>query len=206
MSLSDGAGLVDFIVQTGSRVRSMVWLRGAMVGLVIFLVIPPLIQAEEIHLESIGLRGGVSGSSPIGKKETQYFKEYDLMANWSLPWGWYSESGWGLGTRLMGSVGALEASEDTAFIATIVPGVVFGKKDGWISLEVGGGFALLSQHHFANQDMGGAFQFVWDTALRAKVYRGIGVGYWFHHLSDATLYGNDGRGFDLHMIELSYRF
>lgn len=206
VSLPDGAGQVDFIVQAGSRVRSMVWPGIVMLWLVIFLVIPPLIRADEIHLESIGLRGGASGSSPIGKKETQFFKEYDLMANWSLPWGWYSESGWGIGTRLMGSVGALGASDDTAFIATMVPGLVFGKKDGWLSLEVGAGFALLSMHHFANQDMGGAFQVVGDIALRAKVYRGIGVGYWFHHLSDATLYGDNGRGFDLHMIELSYRF
>jgi hypothetical protein len=177
-----------------------------MVWLALFFVTPPLIQADEIHLESIGLRGGASGSSPIGKKETQFFKEYDLMANWSLPWGWYSESGWGIGTRLMGSVGALNASDDTAFIATMVPGLVFGKKDGWLSLEVGAGVALLSIHRFDHQDMGGAFQVVGDIALRAKVYQGIGVGYWFHHLSDATLYGDNGRGYDLHMMELSYRF
>lgn len=205
-SLSDGAGLADRTVPIGSSVRNRAWPRLVMLWLVVFLVTPPLIQADEIRLESIGVRGGASGSSPIGKKETQFFTGYDLMANWSLPWGWYSESGWGIGTRLMGSVGALGASDDTAFIATMVPGVVFGKKDGWLSLEVGGGFALLSQHRFANQDMGGAFQFVWDTAIRANVYRGIGVGYWFHHLSDATFYGDNGRGFDLHMIELSYRF
>lgn len=186
--------------------RGETWLRAAIAGLALFLVPPQLIQAETIHLESIGLRGGVSGSSPIGKQETQYFEGYDVMANWSLPWGSYTESGWGIGTRLMGSLGALQASNDTAFIATMVPGVVLGKKDGWLSLEVGAGFALLSQHHFENQNMGGAFQIVGDIALRAKVYKGIGVGYWFHHLSDATMYGDNGRGVDLHMFELSYRF
>jgi len=177
-----------------------------MAGLVLFLVTPQLIQAEAIRLESIGLRGGVTGSPPIGKQETQYFEEYDLMANWSLPWGSYTDSGWGIGTRLMGSLGALQTSNDTAFIATMVPGVVFGKKDGWLSLEVGAGFALLSQYHFANQNMGGVFQIVGDIALRAKVYKGIGVGYWFHHLSDAGIYGDNGRGYDQHMFELSYRF
>ncbi|MDP1767560.1 MAG: acyloxyacyl hydrolase [Nitrospirota bacterium] len=178
----------------------------AVVALVFVFLVPCLSQAEEIRLNSIGVRGGASGSSPIGKKETQYFQEYDLMANWSMPWGWYSESGWGVGTRLMGSAGAIRASGDTAFVATLVPGFVFGKKDGWLSLEVGGGGALLSQHKFAHQDLGGTFQFVWDTALRAKVYGGIGLGYWFHHMSDAGLYGRDGRGFDCHMIEVSYRF
>ena len=178
----------------------------AVVGFMCCLLAPSPSQAEEIRLNSIGVRGGASGSSPIGAKETQYFQEYDLMANWSMPWGWYSESGWGVGTRLMGSVGAIRASGDTAFVATLVPGFVFGKKDGWLSLEVGGGGALLSQHHFTHQDLGGTFQFVWDTALRAKVYGGIGLGYWFHHMSDAGLYGRDARGFDVHMIEVSYRF
>ena len=178
----------------------------AVVGFMCCLLAPSPSQAEEIRLNSIGVRGGASGSSPIGETETQYFQEYDLMANWSMPWGWYSDSGWGVGTRLMGSVGAIRASGDTAFVTTLVPGFVFGKKDGWLSLEVGGGGAFLSQHHFTHQDLGGTFQFVWDTALRAKVYGGIGLGYWFHHMSDAGLYGRDARGFDVHMIEVSYRF
>lgn len=59
------------------------------------------------------------------------------MANWSLPWEWYSELGWGIGTRLMASVGAVTAAGDTACISTVVPEFVFGKKDGWLSLEVG---------------------------------------------------------------------
>ncbi|MDZ4855020.1 MAG: acyloxyacyl hydrolase [Nitrospirota bacterium] len=181
-------------------------LQAATIGCALFLLAPCLSQAEEIRLNSIGIRGGVSGISPIEDKEAQYFHQYDLMANWSLPWGWYTESGWGVGTRLMGSVGALTASGDTAFIGTVVPGVVFEKKDGWLSLEVGGGAALLSQSQFPNQDSGGLFQFVWDTAVRAKVYRGIGLGYWFHHMSDASLYGSNVLGFDLHMIEVSYRF
>ena len=185
---------------------SRMTLQLAVVGLVGCLLLSSLSQAEEIRLNSIGIRGGVSGSSPIGKKETQYFQGYDLMGNWSMPWEWYSASGWGVGTRVMGSVGALTASGGTSFVTTLVPGFVFGKKDGWLSLEVGGGGALLSQHHFANQDMGGAFQFVWDTSLRAKVYGGLGVGYWFHHMSDAGLYGRDAHGVDLHMFEVSYRF
>lgn len=173
-----------------------------------FLVVlfPWPCQAEGIHLESLGIRGGVSGNSPIGEKESENFQEYDVMANWLMPWDWYSRSGWGVATRVMTSMGGLKSNGDTSFIATLVPGFIFGKKDGWLSLEVGGGGGLLSQYQFATQNMGGTFQFVWDMALRADVYKGIGVGYWFHHLSDASLYGSDAHGVDLHMIELSYRF
>ena len=178
----------------------------AAVGFMCCLLAPSPSQAEEIRLNSIGVRGGVSGSSPIGKKETEYFQQYDVMANWSMPWEWYSASGWGVGTRLMGTVGAITASGDTSCVTTLTPGFVLGKKDGWLSLEVGGGGAFLSQYNFANQNMGGHFQLVADMAVRAKVYRGIGVGYWFHHISDAGLYGRDNRGADFHMIEFSYRF
>lgn len=178
----------------------------AAAGFALLVLMPAVSCEEEFRLNSIGIRGGASGNSPIGKQETEHFEEYDVMANWSLPWEWYSASGWGVGTRLMGSLGALRAAGDTGFITTLVPGFVFGKKDGWLSLEVGGGGALVSQHHFGDQNLGGAFQLVWDTAIRVKVYRGIGVGYWFHHLSDATLYGDNGNGFDLHMVEFSYRF
>jgi Lipid A 3-O-deacylase (PagL) len=181
-------------------------LRLTMVSLALLLFASLPSQAEEIRFDSIGIRGGVTGSSPIGENESAYFHQYDLMANWSLPWRWYTESGWGVGTRLMGSMGAVTASGDTAFIGTVVPGVVFEKKEGWLSLEVGGGAALLSRHRFPDQDIGGLLQLVWDTAVRAKVYRGIGVGYWFHHMSDAHLYGSNVHGFDLHMIEVSYRF
>ncbi|MBI5854560.1 MAG: acyloxyacyl hydrolase [Nitrospirae bacterium] len=89
---------------------------------------------------------------------------------------------------------------------TFVPGIAFGPKDGRISLEVGGGIALLNEYKFGNQNLGGPFQFVWDIGVRGGVVRNIGAGYWFQHISDATIYGSQSRGFDLHMVELSYRY
>ena len=100
----------------------------------------------------------------------------------------------------------MRAAGDTAFITTIFPGFSFGPKDGRYSLDVGGGFALLSQHKYGTQDLGGAFQFTWSLALRALVYGPIGLGYFFQHLSDATMYGDNGRGVDIHLFELAYRF
>jgi len=163
-------------------------------------------RAEDTRLLAVGVRAGFSGSSPIGEETQQYFQQYDVMASVGLPWEWYSESGWGMGTRFLATAGAVTAAGDTAFISTFVPGVALGSKDGRISLEVGAGIALLSDYKFGNQNMGGPFQFVWDIGLRSAVYRSIGVGYWFQHISDAFIYGGDSRGYDLHMIELSYRY
>jgi hypothetical protein len=176
------------------------------VAIAVLCVVPSIGFAGEIRLLALGLRAGFSGSSLIGEEHHQHFQQYDVAANFALPWSWYSQSGWGVGTRFLASAGALRSAGDTAFITTFVPGIALGDARGRVSLEIGGGGALLSQYRFARQDMGGPFQFVWDTALRLGLTRNLGVGYCFQHLSDATIYGSDSRGFDLHMVEVFYRF
>jgi hypothetical protein len=170
------------------------------------LLTPPPAYAEDVRMERVSIRGGLSGSSPIGSKELEHFHQYDVLATVRLPWEWYTESGMVIGTRLGISGGALMAAGDTALITTFAPGLSFGSTNGRFSFEAGGGFALLSQHKFGTQDMGGPFQFTWSVALRTAVYRAIGLGYCFQHLSDATVYGDNGRGVDLHMFEVSYRY
>jgi len=188
----------------------LIWL--ALGCLVLDFLVPAPSSAEgvrlfdDVSLLSVSVRGGFSGHSPIGKIELEDFQQYDIMAMARLPWEWYSESGWGVGTRLAASAGAITAAGDTGLVTTIAPGFSFGPKHGRYSLDIGGGFALLSQHKFGTQDMGGAFQFTWNIALRAAVYGPIGLGYDFQHYSDATLYGENGRGVDIHLFELTYRF
>lgn len=180
--------------------------------LILDFLVPSTSSAEGVRLfdgvslSSVSVRGGFSGHSPIGKIELEDFRQYDILAMARLPWEWYSESGWGVGTTFGVSGGAMQAVGDTAFITTIFPGLSFGPKHGRYSLDIGGGIALLSQHKFGTQDLGGAFQFTWSLALRAQVYGPIGLGYFFQHLSDATIYGDNGRGVDYHLFELIYRF
>ena len=174
--------------------------------MVVVSLLPSIGFADDIRLVSLGLRAGFSGSSPIGEEHGQHFRQYDVAANVALPWSWYSESGWGIGTRFLASVGALNSAGDTAFISTFVPGIALGDPRGRVSLEIGGGGAFLGQDRFARQDIGGPFQFVWNTALRLGLTDTFGIGYCFQHLSDATIYGSGSRGFDLHMIEAFYRF
>ena len=77
---------------------------------------------EGVSLSSVSVRGGFSGHSPIKKIELEDFRQYDILAMARLPWEWYSESGWGVGTRLGVSAGAMQAAGDTAFITTFSPG------------------------------------------------------------------------------------
>jgi len=65
---------------------------------------------------------------------------------------------------------------------------------------------LLSDYKFGKQNFSEPFQFVWTFEANSRLIGPFGLGYQFWHYSDATLYGNDSRGADLHLFELIYRF
>ena len=178
----------------------------AMMLAVVCLLIPAAGRAEDARLLDIGVRAGFSGNSLIGEQTRQNFQQYDVFAIFALPWERYSESGWGGGTRFLASAGAVRAAGRDELVTTLMPGIALGDKEGRVSFEAGGGIALFSGYKFGNQNMGGPFQFVWDIGVRTALYRSLRVGYWFQHVSDAAIYGEDSRGYDLHMVEIGYRF
>lgn len=167
---------------------------------------PGLGLADGISLMSVGARYAISGNSPIGEQTQEDFQQYDVAATFRMPWTWYYSSGWGFSTRLIASGGALKGANDQAFITTLVPVVALGRKDERISIDMGGGGAFMSSYKFGAQTFGGPFQLVWTFGLNFRVYGPVGLGYHFQHYSDATIYGSDSRGVDLHMFELAYRF
>ncbi|MEK7726081.1 MAG: acyloxyacyl hydrolase [Nitrospirota bacterium] len=164
-------------------------------------------RAGEFAFETIRLRGGVSGGSPLGRERQSDFNQIDLAATVRLPWEKELGGGWVLGTRMLASIGALRGGGETNGIMTVVPlDIVLGRKDGLVAIDMGGGGALLSDSKFGRQNFGGPFQFVWTFGITSHVAGPLGVGYHFQHYSDATLYGQDSRGVDLHLIELIYWF
>jgi hypothetical protein len=173
--------------------------------LVLLLVTPASILADDFRLLNAGVRGGADGFNVFGGDEDEHFEQYDLFATASLPWSKYWESGWGFSSRLMGTAGALFAAGDGAFVGTIVPLLAFGPKNGVFALDAGVGAALMTRYKFGKQNFGGAFQVALTFGLRVPVYRGFGIGYRLAHMSDAEIYP-DGTGVDMHMLELSYTF
>lgn len=164
-------------------------------------------RAGEFAFESIRVRGGVSGGSPLGRERRSDFNQIDLAATARLPWEKELGGGWILGTRMLASIGALRGANESNGIMTVVPlDIVLGRKDGLVAIDMGGGGALLSDSKFGRQNFGGPFQFVWTFGITSRVAGPLGVGYHFQHYSDATLYGQDSRGVDLHLIELIYWF
>ena len=160
----------------------------------------------KLRLLNVSILATFSSIDVVGGVAPEEFREYDVAANFRLPWAWYSQSGWGAGIRLMASAGALYGGGETALVVSLIPLIALGSQDGRFTLDMGAGGALLSRHHFGTQDYGGYFQFVLTAGVGVPLFKRLGVGYRFLHYSDAGIYGPHNTGADLHMLEFTYRF
>jgi len=182
-------------------------MRCALLGLLLLCLLAPWpSRAEDLRLLSVGVRARVSGATVLGDVQPEEFDEYDVAASFALPWERYSQSGWGFGTRLMVSAGALRGAGETALVVSLIPVLALGSQDGRFTLDLGAGGALLSKHEFGVQDYGGPFQFALTLGVSVPLFERLGVGYRYLHYSDASFYGTYTTGADFHMLELTYRF
>jgi len=183
------------------------WVRGVVLISLSTTIAASISTAGDVRLESFALRGGFSGGSPIGEEQEVYFTQADMALAARLPWEWEIASGWVFRTRLLTSAGVLRGAGETNAVFTLVPlDLAFGRKDGLITIDMGGGGALLSDYKFGPQNFGGPFQFVWTFGATSRFVGPFGAGYHFQHYSDATIYGSQSRGVDLHLFELIYWF
>lgn len=178
---------------------------GLLLIIICFLLAPNLSYAEDLRLQSLSMRARLSEKTLLGEDAPEDFEEYDVSANFGLPWKSYSTSGWGMGTRLMGSTGILRGAGKNALVVSLIPELTLGSEDGRFTLDLGAGGALFSRHRFGTQDYGGPFQFALTLGIGVPLYNNLGLGYRFLHYSDAGVNGSDTTGADFHMIEFSYR-
>ena len=186
---------------------------GVLLAFFLALVCSETGWAKDVELVAIGLRGAMNfkeAGLPPGEKED--FEQFDVFAIvglpsniMGLPLKWESPSGWEVRWRLGGSAGALRGAGDTGFITTLTTGPAL-RIPGWrLILDAGVGGALISKWKFGEQDIGGPLQFIADGGVGVELGWNMVVGYRFHHMSDATIYGKS-RGVDFHMLEVSYYF
>lgn len=168
--------------------------------------VPALSRAIDFDLLSIAARARVGDKNVLGKEAPESFREYDFVATLRLPWQHYATSGWGIGTRLLGSAGILQGADKTALVVSAIPVLALGSEDGSFTLDFGAGLTLISTHRYEQQDFGGPLQGALTFGLGMPLYRRVGAGYRFLHYSDWGAYGPTSIGVDFHMIEFSYRF
>ena len=178
---------------------------GMLLSFICFLLTPTQSYSKDIDLHSVSMRARISEHTVLGKDAPEVFEEYDVTANFGLPWQSYSRSGWGMGTRLMASGGILRGAGKDAFVLSLIPELTFGSGDGRFTLDLGIGGALFSRSRFGIQDYGGPFQFALTLGSSFPIYKKLGLGYRFLHYSDAGLNGPHTIGADFHMIEFNYR-
>jgi hypothetical protein len=163
-------------------------------------------SAFGLDLHSVGVRARVSSDDVLGKEQPEPFTEYDVWAALRLPWQNHGRSGWGVGTRLLTSIGYLQGGGSGALVVSVLPLIAFGTQDGRFTIDVGAGVAAMSQSEFAEQDFGGLVQGALTFGVSIPVYKRFGVGYRFMHYSDWGAYGPTTIGADLHTLEVIYRF
>jgi len=188
------------ILHTGGLLHLM------LLGLLLCLLTPPPSRAEELRVLSLGVRGSVSAATVLGDEAPEEYDAYEVALNVGFPWGLYSASGWGVGTRLLTSAGTLHGAGETALTLSLIPGFALGSEDGRFALDLGAGVAYLSRHRFGEQDFGGPFQFALTVGAGIPIYQQLGAGYRFMHYSDAGANGGDTTGADLHMVEIRFQF
>ena len=168
---------------------------------------PGCSRASDFELLSVGVRARFSEQQMLGKNQAESFREYDLVFANRLPWDKSIDSDWGMGARLLTSVGVLRSeSGQSSLVASAIPVFTLARHDGQLTVELGAGLALLGQHAYARQDFGGALQFALTLGVAIPLYRRLGVGYRFMHYSDGGAYGREATGADMHMVEITYRF
>ncbi|MDR4501318.1 MAG: acyloxyacyl hydrolase [Nitrospirales bacterium] len=155
---------------------------------------------------AVGIRGGMNfkdAGLPPGEKVD--FEQFDVFGIMGLPWQWDLSPDWSARVRLYGSAGVIRGARDLGFITTVTPGLAATNKSWNLTFDIAAGGALISDWEYGRQDVGGPFQFIGHLGVTYHLPWNLAVGYRFHHMSDAMIYGKS-RGTDLHMIEFSYYF
>ena len=68
----------------------------------------------------------------------------------------------------------MQGASETALVASLIPELTLGSKDGRFTLDLGAGGALISRHRFGTQDYGGPFQFALTLAAAFRSIKNSG--------------------------------
>ena len=156
------------------------------------------------RLDAVGVRIGADLTDAQGS-HLGHFRLYEAFANYLLPWNWRNDSGLELRTRIDGSAGLLEREGTNALLVTAGPGLALEMFSDTVEIDAGLGGSFVSRHDFPGRNLGSLFLFNIRTGISTYLFRDLGIGYHYQHLSNAYLYAHNP-GLNVHMLELKYRF
>ncbi|MEE8126404.1 MAG: acyloxyacyl hydrolase [Nitrospirales bacterium] len=171
------------------------------------MVLPVPSSCQDLRLKSIGIRAGHNFEHvAVPPPEKQNFQQYDIFADWELPWSRHYSSGWEISYGINSAAGILRGGGKTAFNAELGPGTWFYKPSWKMTIGLGTGLAVYTRSQFGKQDFGGPVQIMGQGGISFDIGWNLALGWRFHHISDATVYGSHSKGVDLNFIELRYDY
>jgi len=135
------------------------------------------------------------------------FNQYDVVANYGLPWSWQWGPAVQVDTNLTTAVGVLDGGGDTGVAGSLGFQFVFGSAHGKCPFELRAGSALtlISDHKYGDEDLGGPVQFTHHISLNYWFLENMGALVRVQHMSNAYIY-SENPGLDMMMLGLIYRF
>jgi lipid A 3-O-deacylase len=182
---SSNAGILQQLFRTGLLLGFILWATGA---------------ATAVHAVELGLQAGRNITH-----SDENFEQYEIVANWPLPWKWRWAGCIQVETRLNTTAGVLAGEGETAVLGTLGPAFVFGADNRRLEVIAGSSLTFISRHRFDEEDFGGFFQFTHHVGLRYRFTERVSAGLRLQHMSNADIYDHNP-GLDLGMVTVSYHF
>jgi len=150
----------------------------------------------------VGLRVGESFNG--GDED---FNQYDVVANYALPWNWQWRQVVQVDTNLTTAVGVLDGGGDTGVVGSVGFGFTFGRARGKCPFELRAGSALtlISEDDFGDEDFGGPVQFTHHISLHYWFLENLSAMARVQHMSNAGIY-SENPGLEMMLLGLIYRF
>lgn len=174
-------------------------------GMFLFLVGTHLLHGQACAAPgawTVGAQGGWSYND-----DEESFNQYDVVANYGLPWRWR----WGrrvqVDTKLTTAAGVLKGGGDSGWVGSLGFQFVFSPAQGHgpLELRAGSALTLLSREKFGDEDFGGPVQFTHHIRLHYRLLENLNASVGVQHMSNAGLY-EDNPGLNMVMLGLSYQF
>jgi len=130
---------------------------------------------------------------------------YDIFVSIPVPHNRTEENPRPVTARLNFTAGMLSAAGEKGVLTTFGPAIIWNTVNNLVALTGGLSAAYVNPHEYGNAHIGGPLQFLSHIAVETKITGGLGVGYYFQHLSNANLYFHNP-GMNLNSFSLSYHF
>ncbi len=159
-------------------------------------------EPEKSNWKDIQLRFGTS----IMENNDKDYNYIEISAVYGLPYSWQWDPGWEIETGISFNSGVLmDGEDDSAIIGSLGLVLYVISPVKWLEFIISQRAALMTDHVFDEEDLGGAFIFIEYIGVNINLLPELTIGCYYQHMSNAGIYGNNP-GVNLQIFEIRYLF